>query len=77
MTSILEISADYAVYDEEDSDFGVVNRIVGGSEPHEPPNSLPPPPLKISEPRVELRSFFPEGWLFGLEHLTQTPGVER
>ena len=73
MDHFLEISAEYAVYDEVDSDFGVDNRIVGGSEPHEPPNSPPPPPLEISEPRVELRSFFPEGWLFGLETLTQTP----
>ena len=74
LDQFLEISADYAVYDEVDSDYEDGNRIVGGPEPHNPPNS--PPPLKISEPRVELRSFFPEGWLFGLETLTQTL-VER
>ena len=67
---------DYA-YDEVDSG---IERIVGGSEPDPPRrtlNSSGPPPLDIAQPKVSLRSFFPEGWLFSLEQLEQTPVVER
>ena len=83
MILILKLSDylyDNAEYDEvdlsEDSDNGVAQSeaIVGGS-PVSP--SPPPPPLQIAEPKVELRSFFPEDWLFSLEQPKETPCFER
>ena len=81
MILILKLSDylyDNAEYDEvdlsEDSDNGVAQSaaIVGGS-----PVSTPPPPLQIAEPKVELRSFFPEDWLFSLEQPKETTVFER
>ena len=80
MLKLTEYVYDYASYDEvdqrEDSDNGVAQSaaIVGGSrEPSQSPP--PPPPLQIAEPKVELRSFFPEDWLFSLEQLKETLAV--
>lgn len=83
MILILKLSEyvyDYAAYDEVDqrvdpeSDNGVApsEALFGGS-----PNIQSPPPPQIAEPKVELRSFFPEDWLFSLEQPTETPVFER
>ena len=61
----------YSLNDEVDSDKGVFEKRVGGSQTT---TFRPQTQSTLYEPKVELRSFFPEGWLFSLEQLKATSG---
>lgn len=63
---------DQRVDSESDNRVAQSEAIVGGS-----PDIQSPPPPQIAEPKVELRSFFPEDWLFSLEQPKETPVFER
>ena len=81
MILMLKIS-DYSEYDyAADFEDGVVEadsvHIVGGSTGIQGQSQPPPPPLEIAEAKVELRSFFPEDWLFSIEQSKRTPVFER
>ena len=83
MILMLKIS-DYSEYDyAADFEDGAVEadsvQIVGGSTSTgiQGQSQPPPPPLEIAEAKVELRSFFPEDWLFSLEQSKRTPVFER
>ena len=79
---MLKIS-DYSEYDyaadfeDEVDSVQADSVIVGGSTGIQGQSQPPPPPLEIAEAKVELRSFFPEDWLFSLEQTKQTPVFER
>ena len=81
MILMLKIS-DYSEYDyaadfEDEVDSDNVVHIVGGSTGIQGQTQPPSSPLEINEPKVELRSFFPEDWLFSLEQTKQTSVFER
>ena len=81
MILMLKIS-DYSEYDyaadfEDEALQADSVHIVGGTTGIQGQSQPPPPPLEIAEAKVELRSFFPEDWLFSLEQTKQTPVFER
>ena len=73
---VYDYDASYDEVDHREDSIAQSAAIVGGSSGIREP-SQPPPPPQIAEPKVELRSFFPEDWLFSLEQLKETPVFER